>query len=473
MKRSKRIITLVAVLVAVCTATFALTKYEKRQEEIQNSDAVILEIPADTVETLSWEYTEDGLAFHKGTDGWLYDDDEAFPVSEDKISDILSHFEAFGVSFIIENVEDYSQYGLDEPECIIHLSAAGQSYELKLGDFSKMDEQRYVDIGDGNVYLVSQDPMDYLESELSGMILHDDTPDFENVADIQFSGGENYSIVYTEDSADTYDEDDVYFTEKDGRNLPLDTDKVTNYLDTISSLSLLNYATYNATEEELESYGLDEPEISVTVNYTYTDEDEKDISDTCILHISQNPEELKAAEEAEANEEDEIPAVTKYVRIGDSQIVYELDDSAYDILAAASYDDLRHKEVIWADFGIVIQIDITLEEESHSITSALDEKDESNERIWYYGEEEIDINDLQSALEDLSADSFTDETPDQKEEISLTVYLDDENFPQVKIQLYRYDGSLCLAVVDGESISLVDRSAVMDLVEAVQAIVLN
>lgn len=473
MKRSKRIITLVAVLAVVCTATFALTKYEEKQEEIQNSDAVILEIPADTVQSLSWKYTEDGLAFHKGADGWLYDDDEAFPVSEDKILDILSHFEAFGVSFIIENVDDYSQYGLDEPECIIHLTASDQSYDLKLGDFSKMDEQRYVDVGDGNVYLVREDPMDYLETELRDMILHDDTPNLENVTDIQFSGSENYSITYVEESTDTYNGDDVYFTEKDGKNLPLDTNTVTKYLDTITFLRLLDYITYNATEEELESYGLDEPELSVTVHYTYTDEDEKEIPDTCILYISRNPEELKEAEEAKANEETEIPSVTKYVRIGDSQIVYKLDDSAYDILASAAYNDLRHKEVIWADFDIVTQIDITLEGESHSILSAMDGENESADRIWRYGEEEIDIDDLQNALEGLSADSFTDETPDQKEEISLTVYLDNENFPQVKIQLYRYDGSLCLAVVDGESISLVSRSAVMDLVEAVQAIILN
>ena len=41
------------------------------------------------------------------------------------------------------------------------------------------------------------------------------------------------------------------------------------------------------------------------------------------------------------------------------------------------------------------------------------------------------------------------------------------------IRLTRYDGSLCLAEVDGESVCLVSRSAAMDLVEAVQAIVLG
>ena len=472
MKRSKKLIALVAILVVACIATFALTQYEEKQEEIKNSDAIILEIPTDTVESLSWEYTEDGLGFHKGETGWLYDDDEAFPVSEDKINDILSNFEAFGVSFIIENVEDYSQYGLDDPECTISLSTTEQNYNIKLGAFSKMDEQRYVDIGDGNVYLVSNDPIDYLETALSSMIEHDDTTGFENVVDITFSGSENYTIVKTEDSPNTYNAEDIYFAQIDGEELPLDTDDITDYLNTITTLDLLDYVTYNATEEELASYGLDDPELTVTVNYTYTGEDDDEVSDTCVIHIGRNVEEL-AAYEAAKEADETLPNVTQYVRVGDSQIVYELSDLDYLTLSGTAYDDLRHREVIWADFDTVTQIDITLEGENHALTSILDEEDEDAERVWYYGEEELDIDDLKNALEDLSADSFTDETPSEKEEISLTVYLDNENFPQVKIQLYRYDGSLCLAVVDGETVSLVDRGDVMELVEAVQSIVLN
>lgn len=472
MKRSKKMIALVAVLAAACIATFALTQYEEKQEEIKNSDAIILEIPVDTVEALSWTYTEDGLGFHKGESGWIYDDDDAFPVSEDKINDILSHFEAFGASFIIENVEDYSQYGLDDPECTIHLSTAEQSYDIKLGDFSKMDEQRYVDIGDGNVYLVSSDPMDYLKTALSGMIEHDDTPGFENVVDITFSGSENYTIVMQADSPNTYNVEDIYFAQTGGAELPLDTGDVTRYLNTITGLDLLNYVTYNATEEELALFGLDEPELTVTVDYTYTDEDDNEVSDTCVVHIGRNVEELEAYETAKEAGED-LPDVSKYVRIGDSPIVYKLDNADYITLSGASYDDLRHREVIWADFDTVTQIDITLEGETHTITSTLDEEDKDAERVWYYGEEELDISGLQSALEDLAADSFTDQVPSGKVEISLTVYLDNANNPQVNIQLYRYDGSLCLAVVDGETVSLVGRSDVMKLVEAVQAIVLG
>lgn len=467
MKRSKKMIVLVAVLAVVCAATFALTRYEEKQEEIKNSDAVILEIPMEDIQSVSWEYESDGLAFHRGEESWLYDADEAFPVSEEKITGILSHFEAFGASFIIENVEDYSQYGLDDPECVICLSTEDASYEIKLGAFSKMDEQRYVDIGDGSVYLVSSDPMDYLESSLSGMILHDDTPAFDTVTAISFDGLDGCTITMAEDSADTYSADDLYFAQLGGKNLPLDTDAVTDYLNTITKLTLLDYVTYNATEEELASFGLDEPELTVTVSYADTDDNDS----TFVLHIGRNAEEQAAYEKADDADED-LPDVTKYVRIGDSQIVYELSETDYLTLSGVTYNDLRHREVFWAAFENVKQIDVELEDETHTLVYGPSAEDE-DELIWTCNGTEADISDLWSTLKDLSADSFTDESPTGKEEIGLTVYLDSESFPQVEIRLYRYDGSFCLAVVDGETVSLVERSDVMDLVESVQAIVLN
>ena len=474
MKRYKRVIILAAVLVVACIATFALTRYEEKQENIRTSDEIIMQIPSENVLSVSWDYSGGGgLAFNKTDDGWKYQDDEAFPVSEEKVMDILEHFESYGVTFVIEDVTDYSQYGLDEPECTLHLATAERSYDIKMGDFSKMDEQRYIDIGDGNVYLVGEDPVDYVSSSLSNMILHDDTPGFEKVVDITFAGTENYTVVRTDESTNTYDpEDDIYFVERDGKTVPLNTASVKTFLNTITSLDLLTYATYNATAEELATYGLDDPTLSVTVNYTYTNDDDETVSDTCTIHISENPEE-RAASDAAVAEGNTATAVTKYVRIGDSQIVYTMDDTDFAILKAASYDDLRHKTLYWGDFEIVKQIDITLEGEEHSIVSKLEGEEDAQELVWYYGETELDITTVQSALEALSADSFTDELPSKDEEIGITLHLDNENFPTVEIRLYRYDGSLCLAVVDGDPVSLVSRSSVMDLVEAVQAIVLN
>lgn len=466
MNRSKKLYVLLGILVIACAATFAVMQMEERKEQIKETGEIILELPTDSVETLSWEYNGETLAFHKD-ETWLYDEDENFPVSEEKVNELLEQFQAFGAAFIIEDVEDLGQYGLDDPVCTISLSTAERAYEVKLGDYSKMDSQRYVSIGDGNVYLVKHDPLDEYGAILSDMIDHDEIPSFDHVTKIQFAGAEAYSITFQKDSTDTYSTDGVYFTQRDGKTLPLDTSKVDSYLRSITNLNPINYVSYNVTDEELQTYGLDAPELTVTVDYTTEGEDGKEIADTFVLYVSPSPEDVKAAEEAEDGEEAEIPA---YIRAGESQIVYEVSSSSYKKLAAASYNDLRHPEVIWADFSDIQQIDISLEGDNYALTS---EKD-GDERTWSYRDkDELEIADLQSALEALAADEFTDERPDQKEEIGLTIHLDNENFPQVAVKLYRYDGSRCLAVVDGESVSLVERTAVVDLMEAVRAIVLD
>ena len=469
MKRSKRLCVLLGILLLVCSAAFAVTKHEERKELIKNSGEVILTIDKEAVKTLSWENETESLAFHK--DGkWMYEEDEAFPVSEEKIDELLGVFEEFGVSFVIEEVEDVGQYGLDDPVCTISLETEEETYEILLGDYSTMDSERYVSIGDGNVYLVKDDPLDHFDAVLSDMIDHDDLPDFETVSRMKITGAEDYQIFYEEESKDSYSEEDVYFTEQDGVTCPLDTERVENYLQTVSSMDLTEYVTYNVTDEELQSYGLDAPELSVTVDYTYVDEEtEEEVEDTFTLHVARDPKERAKAEEKEEDGESEEEEITAYARVGESQIVYSIASGTYKELMAAAYDDLRHEEVFWGDSGDIYQMDITLEGTDYTITSEGDDE----ERTYYYGEEELEPASIRSALSALSADRFTDEAPSQKEEISLTLYLENENFPQVKLELYRYDGAHCLAVVDGEPVSLVERSQVVDLVEAVNAIVLE
>ena len=94
-------------------------------------------------------------------------------------------------------------------------------------------------------------------------------------------------------------------------------------------------------------------------------------------------------------------------------------------------------------------------------------------RPWTYQGTEFDIYDLRTALRSLTAVSFTDETPDGQEEISLTIHLDNEDFPTLTLTLYRYDGETCIACVDGDPVAFVSRSQTVDLVEVVRALTLG
>jgi hypothetical protein len=472
-------LSLLGVLVVICAITFAVSKYETHKENIKNSDTVILELDSDSVTALSWKNETTELSFHKD-ENWIYDDDEAFPVDEEKVNELLSTFEEFGVSFIIEDVEDYGQYGLDDPVCTIEITTNEQAddsetqesdtLEIKLGAFSKMDSKRYVSIGDGNVYLVNTDPLDLYAAELSDMIKNDEIPDLAQIDSITFTGDIAYHINYEEESGNSYQDEDVYFVSDGSNTLPLDTSLVNSYLRAVSSLDLTDYVSYNATDEDLASYGLDSPDLSVAIAYTYESEEQEEQEDTVVVHISRDPDEKAEAEaQAESEETDsEEETITAYVRIGDSRIVYKLDGSSYTTLMEATYNDLRHQSIYYGDFDDVTQIDILLDGSEYFITS---EKD-GDERTYYYEEEELDLTKLQSAIENLSADEFSEEEADGKEEIRLTLYLDNENLPQIEIVLYRHDGETCLAEVNGESVAYINRADAVELIEAVNAIIL-
>ena len=472
MNRSKRLYILIGILAAASAATFAVTRMEDKKEQIKTSGEVVLEIDPESVDSLSWAYDGTTLSFHKNEDGtWLYDTDEAFPVDPEKIQALLEQFQAFSAAFTIENAEDLSQYGLDNPTCTITLTAGDDSYTIDLGSYSTMDEQRYVSDGDGNVYLAVSDPLEEYDATLSDIILQDKTPGVSKVSSLSFSGASDYSIFYEEDSAFTYCADDVYFTEQNGETLPLDTSRVKSYLSTINRLDLTDYVTYHVTDEELASYGLDNPELTITEVYTGEKEDGEEEEQTFVLHVSRDPKELakEADSDSDDSEEEDEEDITAYARVGESQIVYKISGSSYKALMAASYDDLRHTDLLSMDFADVTQIDISLDGSDYTLTSETKKK----EQTWSYQDEKMDFADLQDALEALTADSFTDETTDNQEEISLTLHLDNENFPEVTLSLYRYDGSHCLALLNGKPVALVARSEAVDIIEAVHAIVLN
>lgn len=470
MCKAKKLYALLGVLLVICAAAFIAARYQEKKENIKNSGEVFLTISADDVTALSWTNESGTFSFSKG-DSWTYDDDAAFPVSEDKIADLISTFESFAAAFVIEEVEDYSQYGLDDPVCTISITADETSYTIKLGDFSKMDEQRYISVGDGNVYLATHDPLDEFGAVLRDMIKDDTIPEFDTVERIEFSSSENYTVIRDEDG-ESICESDVFFT--DGE--PLDTDSVNSLLNSIQSITLTNYVSYNASDEELAAFGLNDPDLTIRLEYSTDDDDGNTVdSGSLLLQLSRNQEEAAAYEDAVEAGEDDLPDVTCYIRLGQSQIVYEITQSTYKKLTAVSYDTLRHQELFTADFDTVTVIEAALEGESYTFTyTQQEDKDNGDdEGIWTYNDDEFDVFSLKSALCAISASEFAAETPAGQEEITLTLHLQNEKFQTFTLTLYRYDGTNCIAAVDGKPIALVSRSQTVNLIEAVNEVILG
>lgn len=453
MKRYKKLLVLLGVLLIVCGATVLVGRMEEKKENIRTAGETILAVDPEAVDSLSWKFEETELSFHKEEGGsWVYDGDAAFPVDEEKIAGMLETFRAFTAAFVIEDVQDYSQYGLTEPQCTVTFTAGEDSHTVKLGDYSQMDSQRYASLDDGRAYLLKEDPLETFQAELPDVVKNDEIPEFGQPNKVTISGVDSYEFTrFEEENGKSYCADDIYFT---ADNRALDTGRVETYLSALEALELGEYVTYDVTEEALKDYGLDAPELALTVDY----DGENGEAAAFALALSRDPA-----------EDEDSETFTAYLRIGESQLVYKLEKSDYKALMAASYNDLRHQELLSADFGDIAQMDVTLDGENYTITS----EGEGDEKKWYFGEQEIDISELRSAMANLTAEDFTEEPPTQKQEVALTIHLANETFPEVELGLYRYDGDNCIATLDGQTVCLIGRVYVVDLQEAINRIVMG
>ncbi len=454
MSKKKNIYILLSILVVVGIATVIASNISLKKEKIKTSGEVVLEINPSDVTNLSWTIDDNTLSFSKD-ESFIYDDDTSFPLDNTKIVDLLGIFKSFSSSFVIEEVTDYSQYGLDKPLCTINIETTNKTYTIKLGNMSKMDEQRYVDIGDGNVYLAVSDPYDSYNVELSSLILNDEIPSMKEVTSITFKGNENYTI--TKQDGISLCEDDMYFTNGEA----LDNDLLDSYISIIKILSLYDCVTYNVSEEELIEYGLDNPELEISLNYTSREGEE---NQSISLYVSSNKEQLETYNNT-LDEDKNINSVTRYIRVNNSKIIYTITSSTYDTLTSNAYNDLRHQEIFMGDFDSISSIDVTLENNNYRFIK--------NDDTYMYDDEKIEITTLQNAITSLNADSFTNDVSTGQKEVSITLNLDNENYPTYKMDFYRYDGNKCLVYINDKPYAYVKRSAVVDIIEAINQIVLK
>lgn len=484
MKRKTRLIILCCVLAVAVGAAVGLSLYSEEAEQIAESGEVVFELPVDEVTALSWEYTDEegetvSLAF-TNDGGWSYDGDAAFPVDGEALTELLDYFAAMPAAFVIEDVTDYGQYGLEEPLCTINITAGETEYEIALGDYSELDYQRYLSLGDGKVYLVNDDPMELYKITLDDLMLDDTIPAFVDVERVEFSGAENY-VIERDENGGSYRAGDVYYTEN---GEVLDTDSVNDFVTYIAALGLEDYYTYDATETELAETGLDEPELTVTIDYPESGEEDAEML-TFTISFSRSAtdkltdwDEVLAALEEESEDAEETAEPTDedavaYLRVGESAIIYEIGYDTFKAIMACSYDDLRHTEIFPAEVEDVASLSVTLDGGTYEFTTTPPEGAEAEDEgtQWYYEGEETGVTDISTALAALSASRFDGGGASGEEEISLRATL--ASGDEIALRLYRADGESCYAEVDGEGIGYVPRSQAVDLIEAVNAVVLG
>ncbi|MCR5415724.1 MAG: DUF4340 domain-containing protein [Pseudobutyrivibrio sp.] len=460
MRRKKTLIILCIILAVAIVAIVIEHAVKQHVDKINTVDEEVFAITNDEVTNLSVEYGSDSVTLEKTDDVWHYTEDADFPVDQDKVADLFSNFESVHASFIIDDVTDYAQYGLGAPQATVTFTTADGDRVVTFGDYSTIDQKRYICVDGGSVYLIDTDFLEDLSGAVGDYLDSDEVYDYQQLTNLTMSGDASVNVEYDPDGDYTYTDAYDYYSVDGDSHKALSSSKIDTLLTTLQSMDLSKYETYKATSDDVAKYGLDNPNITVKITGEVAKDSDEDSDD----------------EDVETETKNQTLYLTKkdddhaYAYFEGSTIIYDLKPEMYDEIAKASYESLRPDEIVNIDWTAVDNIAVNIGEDSYIIDVDTDKKDGNTYTI---DGEKVDLTAASSEINNLSLTDAGSDYSKGAQEMSFTITLTDDDATQVKVVLSQYDGNSCVATVDGETVGLVSRTSMSTLREDITSAILN
>ena len=479
MTRQRKLITLTGVF-AACIAGTVIVSRINFEEKMTGTETAIVDVDSADITYLAWNYEDTQAAFACEDGEWTCETDAQMPVDQDLLAEIAENLSQITSDKMVEEVQSLGVYGLSDPAYSITVRTADETYEIAVGDETFSDGEVYISNGDGYVYLTDAGLVDDISYTLLDCVQKEEIPEMERISAVTVENENTVRMVYQEDSGYCYSDAYTYYLKDGDTYRNLDNENAKDTFTALSEFSWEACVDYYADDSELEAYGLKDPAASVSVTYTPAAEEE-DGSDA-------EPDENADADGGGSAEETfafEVGSADDacYAKLKDSRLVYRISEEVYQAAVNASYEELKPDELILLDWDTVDRIEIELEGTAYTIGV---EKDGDDAYQYIFQDAEIEFWDVLDQLSEMTAaesggeDSEEETVPegepelsDNKAELSLTFHRNTDAYQTVELEFYQYDGAYCISVLDGESLSYTDRTSVVDLKEAVTAVILD
>lgn len=537
-KKTVKLVSAVVVLGVLCAAyegvNFYVTSQEEKETEENDTSVDLVSLEADDITAVSFTADQNEVEFDKKDDSWTEKSDANFPVNQDTVDSAVKGVASLTADQEISDVEDMSQYDLDNPQNTITLTTADGDTSLQIG-MESSNNQYYVkkEDDDKNVYLVSSSSIEPFMGTLYDFAESGTFPSVTSatITDVKVDKENGYEL--------TQDTDNLFWNVSDGKTTEkADTTKAGTVTSAIGSLAYDKFVDYNCTDDS--KYGFDDPYAVITVKYTEeeaveSDEDSEESTDADTEESTTDEAAADTSEDADASDEDssedeqETQTVEKtltiyvgdetgddrYVKVDDSKEVYTITkDSLTDILDSTmsdfynlsvsyvSVNDLDSLEVQSADGDHTINVvteTVNAEDEDTTDDTDSDTTDESSTETSDESSTDTDSSDESSSddEEETTTTTYKLDGEDLDESIFTTFYnklinmtaqerLTEEYTPEgdpaytfifkdtdgkeTTVKYYEYDTNFYAAVVE-DKVYLVNKMNVKDLDEAYQKMV--
>ena len=422
-KKSVNLITAVGVLVVLSGAYVGVKAYVAKQEAADTESAEeenpeIISIASADVKSIKFVIDKKEVTFEKDGDSWVKSDETGFPVDQDKIDTLVSSLNSIKAERTLENVEDASEYELDQPENTITVTTEdGETTVIQLGMENDSTSQEYIDLNEDSstVYVVSNSTFSSFKGTLydfakSGVF---PTVDSSTVSKVSVEGKDSSYVVEK-------DENNFWNITDDGETEKADSAKATSLASALSSMAYASYVNYNCAEDELSQYGLDKPYAEITVDYqekvekeSTDDENEAENGAEEVSEVSgnekqtdekvdsetdgnENPDEDVDVADTEDSEEESEPETEmvdrelviqvgdqssdggRYVRVNDSNEIYTISEDSLDTFLGKTNADFWDLTVSYLSVNNLDTLDVNYGEKDYIVNVSRETSEDEN-----------------------------------------------------------------------------------------------
>lgn len=535
-KKSVNLVTAVGVLVILSGAYAGIKAYVAKQEEKETAEseesesAEIVSISADDIKSIKFLIDKQEVVFEKDGDSWVKADESAFPVSQDKVDALAASLESITAARTLKDVEDVSEYELDQPENTITVTTTdGDTTVIQIGMENSSTNQEYIDLNNdpSTVYVVESSKFQSFEGELYDFAKSGTFPavDSSTVNRISVDGKESsYTVKKDENNMWTV-------AGSDGKEEKADSAKATSLASTLSGMAYASFVNYDCAESDLSKYGLDKPYSTITVDYQEEIQDSSDKEDSAkddaesITEASDDGKETleeventdnSAVSEASGEFEDEETAegvdTTKittemvdrqlviyigdqasdggrYVRVGDTNEIYTISEDSLDSFIGKTNEDFWDMTVSYLSVNNLEKLSVNYKDNDYTIIVSretsedegeTDEDDSSSSAVTVTLSYSLDGNEIDSTtfttyynkLINMTAQKRLTDEYKSNADPEMTAEFTDVDGNVETVQYYSYDTNYYAAVV-GEKIYLVNKMSVKEMFTAFDNVIGN
>lgn len=291
MKKAVRLLIAAVLLLAVAVVLVLVLNQQKENSEGEIKTEAVSQTKIKDIEAMTYTSESTGgkpVTLVRENDIWYYEEDKEFPLDQDYVTNtmVMTAAQATANQTLDNPSDNLEEYGLTEPAVTIVLKkVSDEEVTMKIGAYNESVEGYYLKVeGDDKIYLVDGKMVFAFDMSIYEIADKEDYPLVETTSfthikiekennvvelkgEIEEDSGEyvlNNSYIEKEKTWKISDKGAVY---KTGNQ-----EKIKELLSSMSAFDFSSMAAYKPSDKEKETFGLNTPAVTLTVDYEVLDE---------------------------------------------------------------------------------------------------------------------------------------------------------------------------------------------------------